>query len=427
MARNLSRNTELYISTLAPADLASVDGSNTGVALGDNNTWKVNVLDGYSFSQDTSTQEIGVSEAASECTGIAGLARATLTFNTALNPVDVSFGVYVRPYDTTGTLGGDGPSCVELPIWAAALGKEINLTNSPDTVANAAVFDVSTGTTDTLTFTTELSDVNELMVLHLYFVLDSTTYVVGEFSVGTIEADFSIDGIAMLNISGSGTTIKENPLDVHTTIAAWTGDTDYVDVPTTSSQSFLRNKLGTLELTDNQGVAGTGDSEAATSAVTGQDIAGFTGLGTADAYVGGRVYSAAAGSWATIVSHNDTTITVASYEDISAASWDGTAVDAFLPSSHAAVSYCIPITGGSLTLENNMSYLTPEELAEIGTVIETHIKMERDAVQFGTAAKASSSNFVHKYFLNYLLEDERKHDEMLDQLNNIKQKIYPYA
>ena len=107
MARNLSRNTELYISTLAPADLASVDGSNTGVALGDNNTWKVNVLDGYSFSQDTSTQEIGVSEAASECTGIAGLARATLTFNTALNPVDVSFSTYVRPYlnpdDVQGT------------------------------------------------------------------------------------------------------------------------------------------------------------------------------------------------------------------------------------------------------------------------------------------------------------------------------------
>jgi hypothetical protein len=361
MARNLSRNTELYVSTLAPADIAG-SAVGTPTVANTNNTWKVNVLDGYSFSQDTSTQEVGVSEAASECTGVAGLARATLTFNTALNPVDVSFGVYVRPTN----VGGAMPTCTELPLWAAALGNDTAYAASPAAASAGATYAQAIGATDSLTFTTEQSDQNELLLLYLYFVLDSTTYVVGEFTVGTIEADFSIDGIAMLNISGSGTTIQENPSNVHaqfgTTTPALTAGTNYVDVPTTTSSSFLRNKLGTLELVDNQGVAGTGDDTVASSSVSGQVISGFTGL-TVDEYIGGRAYSAAAGAWASIVDNDATTVTVADYEDISDANWDSTDVDLYLPSSHAAVSYCIPITGGSLTLENNMSYLTPEELA----------------------------------------------------------------
>lgn len=358
MARNLSRNTQLYVSTLPPEDIA---GSAVGAptVANTNNTWKVNVLDGYSFSQDTNTQEVGVSEAASECTGAAGLARATLTFNTALNPVDVSFGVYVRPTN----VGGAMPTCTELPIWAAALGNANAYAASPNTAANGAVYAQAIGATDSLTFTTEQSDQNELLLLYLYFVLDSTTYVVGEFTVGTIEADFSIDGIAMLNISGSGTTIKENPSNVHTQFGtaspALTADTNYVDVPATTSSSFLRNKLGTLELVDNQGVKETG-TDTGTASVAGQVISGFTGL-TADEYVGGRAYNATDDAWAIIIDNDVTTVTVAAYEDISG--WDGEAVDLHYASAHAEVTYCIPITGGSLTVENNMSYLTPEELA----------------------------------------------------------------
>ena len=71
--------------------------------------------------------------------------------------------------------------------------------------------------------------------------------------------------------------------------------------------------------------------------------------------------------------------------------------------------------------------LNPEELGKIWTTIEDHIKMERETIKLGAIAKESSTNFVAKYFINYLLTDERKHDEMLEQLENIKSKIYPYA
>ncbi|MFH1760721.1 MAG: hypothetical protein ABIA63_06435 [bacterium] len=79
------------------------------------------------------------------------------------------------------------------------------------------------------------------------------------------------------------------------------------------------------------------------------------------------------------------------------------------------------------SLEKKAISLTPEELGTIWTSIEEHIKMERATIALGQEAKAASSNFVHRYLINYLLTDERKHDDMLEQLENLKKKIYPYA
>ena len=79
------------------------------------------------------------------------------------------------------------------------------------------------------------------------------------------------------------------------------------------------------------------------------------------------------------------------------------------------------------TLEKEAITLTPEELADIWSLIEEHIAMERATVLLGEQAKAVTHNFVHKYLLNYLLADEHKHDVLLEQLENIKNKLYPYA
>ena len=79
------------------------------------------------------------------------------------------------------------------------------------------------------------------------------------------------------------------------------------------------------------------------------------------------------------------------------------------------------------SMEKKAVSLTPDELAAVWSGIETHIKMERASVELGQKAKANSTNFVHRYLISYLLTDERKHDEMLEQLENIKRGIYPYA
>jgi len=117
MARNLSRNTELYIST---ERVGGVITGAPGIASPDpTNLFEVKVLDGYSFSQDVSNVEIGVNEAG------ATPVRGTQAFNTALNPVDISFSTYVRPYENDEQIDetvAAGTDCVERALWASAMG-----------------------------------------------------------------------------------------------------------------------------------------------------------------------------------------------------------------------------------------------------------------------------------------------------------------
>jgi transcriptional regulator GlxA family with amidase domain len=71
--------------------------------------------------------------------------------------------------------------------------------------------------------------------------------------------------------------------------------------------------------------------------------------------------------------------------------------------------------------------LRPEELEEIWSQIDQHIKEERKTIKLAEQAKASSRAYVQRYLLNYLLEDERKHDMLLERLEEIKNRMYPYA
>jgi len=351
MARNLARSTEVYASTLTKAAILA------GGAAAPGNTFEVKVLDGYSYSQDTATQEIGINEAGS------APVRGTRGFNTALNPVDVSISTYVRSYLVSGPLGDSG----EKILWCSALGTATGFTNSPDTPANSATFD---STTTTMTFGLATSNSNELLDLTLIFKLDNTCYVVEDFNVSTAEVDFSIDGIATINWSGFGSTLTESEA-MFDEMSDWADTVDYTGQPATTSSTFIRNKLSTLVLTDNQGVKDTGDDEGAIAAggVTLQVIDTDINITTALEYVGGRIYNTTRTQWASIVAHDTgaaSTVTVSSAEVIT--TWVNTdVIDLFLPTNHSQIEYSIPITGATFTLENNFTYLTPEELATVNT------------------------------------------------------------
>lgn len=368
MARSLARNTQLFVTSVNDdhASCTNVD------------TFEVKVLDGYSFSQDVATQEVGVNESDSACTAAgAGLARGTLSFNTALNPVDVSFSTYVRAYDNIIEVDGgdtgstaDWADCVERILWCSALGSPASWalvtgdsTNADTTESIEAQDDAS------IKFGLGSSNVNELLPLTLYFVLEQTTYKILDFNITTAEVDFSIDGIATINWTGQGSRVLEDE-NAHTYInGTWAAGTDYTAVPATTTTTFLRNKLSILVLEDEDGVKTTGDVALTATGISAQvittsdDLSTYTGVNT---LIGGRIYSETDDEWAIIVAHTTSgttdTVTVSASEDISG--WNTTGnYEAFKPGTNAAVEYCIPITGATLTLENNMTYLTPEELA----------------------------------------------------------------
>lgn len=367
MARSLARNTRLIVSTQSPDLLIPANCDTT-------NTFELKVLDGYSFSQDATTQEIGVNEAGTTPV------RGTLGFNTALNPVDVSFSTYVRPYINPSDLDGtvaNSADCIERPIWASAMGTLASWNTSIATPAVGEIFESQSATK--LQMGLGSSNNNELMNLYLYFVLENTTYVVEDFTTSTSEVDFSIDGIAVINWSGFGSRLAENE-SVHDRITD-SGDAnyltlsldntgDYLGVPTTTTTTFLRNKLSTIELKDNSvETVPTLDNDAIpVSGITGQVITltGTLSAGDQAALIGGRAHNTSATStekpYATIIATTAGTVTVSSVEDLTA--WaDADVVDYYAASEHAGVVYNIPVTGATLTMENNMSYLTPEELA----------------------------------------------------------------
>jgi hypothetical protein len=75
--------------------------------------------------------------------------------------------------------------------------------------------------------------------------------------------------------------------------------------------------------------------------------------------------------------------------------------------------------------------LTPEELGEVWQMIEEHIRLEQRTLELARASlesiKGSKGMLVQAYLLEYLLDDERKHNLMLERLAHIQKGMYPYA
>jgi hydroxymethylpyrimidine/phosphomethylpyrimidine kinase len=71
--------------------------------------------------------------------------------------------------------------------------------------------------------------------------------------------------------------------------------------------------------------------------------------------------------------------------------------------------------------------LTPEELAGIWNLVEKHIELEKETIRLAEESRRNTKNFVIRYLLGYLMTDEQKHNLILQQLEDIKLGIYPYA
>ena len=383
MARNLTRNTKVYVSSLSKANAANLANA-TNL-----NTWEVKVLDGYNFSQNTTTEDITIDEAGT--TPI----RGQKTFNVAIEPPEVSFSTYIRPYDNT-TPVVDAPERI---LWASLAGSAFVIDGSGNMVSgtpgngNAVV---QTATEMTIDF--EESDANELAKVTVWFHLEKTTYRVDEVNLSTAEIDFAITDIAMIAWSGMGTSITELPAADHTAMAAWVAGTDYTAVPVTTSDSFLRNKLSTITI-QNTEVDATQliDSGTATGGSTNTLTATETFITSALVAAGDYLRYSDDGflTWETKVINevtNETTLTIEGTWTTIPTTGDW---QVYEPNALAGQDYTLALTGGSLTVENNMNFLTPEELGVVNQplpgfaqtrAVSGNITAYLDTGFYGTAA-----------------------------------------
>lgn len=76
---------------------------------------------------------------------------------------------------------------------------------------------------------------------------------------------------------------------------------------------------------------------------------------------------------------------------------------------------------------NGTITFTPDELTTVASLLETHAKVEKDAIDMAEKALSDSKHFVISQILKYILDDERKHFSMSTDMNQMKNHIYPYA
>lgn len=258
----------------------TTDNSRTALGLfkgnGTNaNTFRVGVLDGYSFSQGSDSTDVTINEAG------AAPNRGSKRFNDSLPPAEWSFGTYVRPFKhgSNSWRSSGTHDMVENILWASLSGKDI--TGGALSGTSAAAISVDSTDAD-ISFAR--SEHHELLKLSIFFALENTTYRLNEAQVNQCEIDFSIDGIAQLTWSGNATTIDqvstaiEDPskslhakpagTDTSTTTVTYVEGYNYADCTGPDDADYLRNKLSTLTLSATKNSSGVLDPSSSASTTT---------------------------------------------------------------------------------------------------------------------------------------------------------------
>jgi hypothetical protein len=233
MSFNLIRNSRVFFTTNVNAQTGVVAA--TGFL--PTNTREIQVLDGFSFSQNTTSETVTLNEAG------AAPVRGQRSFNTAVEPVDFSMSTYMRPAD-----GGVNITAEESVLWNALF--------ATDAIggANAAWVE---GVSNCVLGAGN-SQSHQLQKFGLIIVIDGVSYIIDNCALDTATIDFGLDAIAMIAWTGKGSILRQV-----TGLTASTGGTVTLANGLTgtargknTTAPFIANKLSTL--TVKGGINGTG-------------------------------------------------------------------------------------------------------------------------------------------------------------------------
>ena len=247
MALSLSRNATVILSYQASTATAW-DGA--GREPSEANTFEIPVLDGFSFSQATGTQNVTLNEAGTSPK------RGQSIFNTSIEPVDWSFTTYMRP--RIDDLGTDLHGMTEKMLWNALVSGV-----KTDNVGTGGI--TSTATECTVDF--EESNKNQLLKLTGWFVFSdsATNYRLKNMCVNSASMDFDVDGIAQITWSGYAEAV-DSVAQVNTPETADHATDGYALAPATAD--FILNRLSTVTLVSSI----SGSSKTYTFALTGGNV-----------------------------------------------------------------------------------------------------------------------------------------------------------
>lgn len=356
---NLQRNTKVFMSTV---DLA---GGAAHSAMKPANTWQVEILAGYAVSQTAATQDITSLES--------GLTpdRSQQRFNTALNPVDWNFQAYLKPTGLEKTAGatdkhasGNSMPVADWFLWQGlmsntswASGAEIRSTWQTD--GKFSLAERATGA-NVFQHSSNFATASEY---HIYFKMDNVIYQVSNATVNQATIDAAVDGIATTTWTGFGTNLIElrgDPRD---------------------------NAVATFGGTLNAGTTLTANSNAYET--------------TADAsYHPWNSYNVSGSiASASFIKNRLSTIDVK-----------------HAPSAvGAGVDFTFPVTALSFDYNNNITYLTPEELASLNSPIGQFAGARAISGSLSAYLRGGSDNTAQ--FLKQIVEDTRTSSAVTSNAN----------
>lgn len=227
MAVNLIRNSKVYFTTSLNSD-GTVNFANCTAS----NTFELQVLDGMSFSQNTTTETITLNEAG------ATPSRGQRSFNTAIEPVEFSFSTYIRPNFVEGG-ATDSLTAEESVLWNALMG--VNAIGGGGAWTATAAANTPSAVA---TYTKTNSNVHQLQKFALIINVDGIQYTITNAVLNTATIDFGIDAIATVQWAGNGATLVQSE-----TVTAFT------HLAKVTTAKFLANKLSVLTLT--KGISGS--------------------------------------------------------------------------------------------------------------------------------------------------------------------------
>lgn len=285
----------------------SVDGAATSDTL-----YEIPVLDGFSFSQATNTSEITLNEAADGST--LNSKRGRMMFNDSLAPVEWSFSTYMRPTTSAaanvwvsgGHAGSSKKFAVEGPLWGAMSGTTYSYASNPGATAGA---NITPASWEPNIFNFENSNKVALGVFDLFFVMGAANDTDGTYDTAA-DGNITIYKIANCSVGSASIDFDIDGLAQ----VAWSGQ-------------------GAIITEQAQLVTGTGTGFEATKGLVNE------GVDSTSNFVRQKLTSMEA--------------------TYSAANSTGTDM------SDPGAGYALTLTGGNITIENNLSYLTPETLGVV--------------------------------------------------------------
>jgi len=372
MALNLVRNSRVFVTTNVAAGTGVV---NIGSLLA-TNTFEIQVLDGFTFSQTTNQTTITVAEAGSTPT------RGTRAFNDSLAPVDFSFTTYIRPRLSTTVIAEEQVLWNALfgatPIATATAGTVTSITRASTTVGVVTIvgtaipatvqgIPVVAGAIFTIGGVTGnfASEWNTPIAVTSY----TATTLIGEY----LNAPLAAAGLTAATATGA--TFSAASWNTNVAVAADTlKPAAYSMVTAARSAVNQLQAFGLIIVIDN--VTYVIDNCALVQAQVGfglGDIAQvqWTGQATAIRALGQTTINDASPPNSTLAGASGVAGVV--LQKVTTAQYITNKLSTVQLQSNiggvGGTTYALALTGGTLTINNNVSYITPANLGVVNIPI----------------------------------------------------------